>query len=166
MHDSIAKFELGMRFDYDDWIRKAYEELCTRPESLSIDEAKRIGLEAAMHISRIRELRCKSMATAKLVTPSGSAFGYTHEQDAARCCPHCSRIIKDQLFISGPAHFTFGSPSRTEGFGTNSRTYSCQTCKITLYGESSSGAERISKEISDEILKLIPPKTGKLVETI
>lgn len=98
MHDSITKFELGMRFDYDDWIRKAYEELCTRPEPLSIEEAKRTGLEAAMHISRIRELRCKSMAAAKVVaTPftssSSSPFGYNPAQDTLRRCPHCLNLV-------------------------------------------------------------------------
>lgn len=49
------------RFGYDDWQREAYEELVYRPDSLSINEAMWIGLEAATHIARIRELRLNMM---------------------------------------------------------------------------------------------------------
>ncbi len=42
MEDSIAKVELATRYDYDDWMRKAYEELAKRPDPLSIEEARRI----------------------------------------------------------------------------------------------------------------------------
>ncbi|KLO09623.1 hypothetical protein SCHPADRAFT_943488 [Schizopora paradoxa] len=35
MEDSIAKVEIATRYDYDDWRRKAYEELAKRPDPLS-----------------------------------------------------------------------------------------------------------------------------------
>ncbi|KLO08898.1 hypothetical protein SCHPADRAFT_858543 [Schizopora paradoxa] len=162
MHDAITKFELGTRFDYDDWIRKAYEELSARPDPLSIDEAKRLGLEAAMQISRLRELRSKSMATARTIPYSSNvAFGTGQSVDRdTRRCPHCSSNVK---YMAPLFAFSFGQTRPNDGSGPSGGTYSCTTCNITLRGDSPSANDSISKEISNEILKLIPMRADKIL---
>ncbi|KLO09614.1 hypothetical protein SCHPADRAFT_1000128 [Schizopora paradoxa] len=162
MHDSVTKFELGTRFDYDDWIRKAYEELCARLEPLTVDEAKRIGLEAAIHISRLREHRCKSMASPKAVKASqhnsGFDFYVDRDREGSCQCPYCSTVVKKEADTTPSYPSAFNSVRNNGAYG---RKYPCSTCNITLLGECPSAAEIVSKEISDEIHKLIPPKTSK-----
>lgn len=163
-HDAITKFELGGQFGYDDWIRSAYMELCTRHEVLSIHEARRVGLEAANHISRIREMRLKSKGTAIPISGtviSGSGMSvHNRDGDAPLCCPHCSNPVKAEPLTSPTLFFSFGGPRQPDRIETcrNVTVYPCQTCKITLCGESTLGAERICKQTSDEVSKLVQPK--------
>lgn len=138
--DSLMKLEVGTRYKYDDLVRKAYEELAVRPEPFSIDEARRVGLEAAMHISRLRELRCKSMGSAKNVDEHGRVGHLS--------CPYCSKPVFD-------AHTT--PALYRNSVGGTTRAQACGTCRVVLYGESASGGDLISEILRVEIAKLLSP---------
>jgi len=150
INDSITKLELGARFGYDDWLRKAYEELCNRPNSLSIEEARRVGLEAATHIAQIRELRFKSLSSQRVVQ-TVTRLGYSSRAEQKQCCPHCAK----------PVQIDFRTPYLFDDPATNSseRIASCLSCNITLFGDSAIAAKSISNRINEEILKLIPSKS-------
>lgn len=122
------------------------------------------GLEAATHISRVREMRLKSKGTAKPISGtvfSGSGMSvHNKDGDAPLCCPHCSNPVKAEPLTSPTPFFSFGGPRLPDRIETCRyvTVYPCQTCKITLCGESTLGAERICKQTSDEVSKLVQPK--------
>lgn len=53
--ESTEKIVLSQDFDVPDWYGPACEELASRPIILSKEEARKIGLDAAMDIVHIRE---------------------------------------------------------------------------------------------------------------
>ncbi len=128
MDDAVTKLELGARYGYDDWRRKAYDALVTRLNSLSVEEVRRIGLEATAQISRIRDVRLKSMFCSKNPPSRGYSGG-------SECCPHCLKpVYMNSTYL--PA---------------------CKPCGITFYGASELCDKYVSKRVNDEISKLFPP---------
>lgn len=73
MKDSVTKFELARKFEYAEWRRKAFNELVKRLEPLSIDEARRIGLEATTQIAQFREARVKAKASEDIAASRGTS---------------------------------------------------------------------------------------------
>ncbi|KAG9022898.1 hypothetical protein FRB95_013998 [Tulasnella sp. JGI-2019a] len=53
--DALDRIELARRCDVAKWFQPAYRQLCERPESLSLDEAWRLGISQFVAISRIRD---------------------------------------------------------------------------------------------------------------
>ena len=52
---AVDRIEMADRFDVDEWLVPAYEELCTRPAMLSVQEGERIGGRKATIIAVVRE---------------------------------------------------------------------------------------------------------------
>ncbi|KDQ59052.1 hypothetical protein JAAARDRAFT_108596, partial [Jaapia argillacea MUCL 33604] len=54
----IDKIVLGREYDISDWLRDAYIAVCERREPITLEEARRLGLEEVVKISKARhELR-------------------------------------------------------------------------------------------------------------
>ncbi|KAG9030588.1 hypothetical protein FRB95_003787 [Tulasnella sp. JGI-2019a] len=53
--DPFDRIELARRCDVAKWFQPAYRQLCERSESLSLDEAERLGIPQFVVICRIRE---------------------------------------------------------------------------------------------------------------
>ncbi|CAE6399170.1 hypothetical protein ACGC1H_005950 [Rhizoctonia solani] len=86
--NDASKIAFAREFHVQQWIVPAYVRLCHRKEPLDSDEAKMIGLEGVLLISRIREGKytknprppCHNTEGAKLYCPSCKA---EHTLDAA-----------------------------------------------------------------------------------
>lgn len=138
MEDSIAKIELASRYNYDDWMRKAYEELAKRPDPLSIEEARRIGMDAAFHIAQVREDRLKALSCLRVLHDDVRMYG---KNKHGAYCPHCSGSM-------GSSGFAWGEDYNT-----------CRPCGLTFYGSKEPINESIDKRIREKVLKLIPDKS-------
>lgn len=53
----VERIEMAIKCDVKAWLLPAYEELCTREEFLSADEANRLGLARSLAICKIRETK-------------------------------------------------------------------------------------------------------------
>ena len=54
--DAVEKIVLSRRFDINSpWALAAYTEVCQRPDTLTVSEARTLGLETAMRIYQLRE---------------------------------------------------------------------------------------------------------------
>lgn len=54
--DAVEKIVLSRRFDINSpWALAAYTEVCRRPDTLTVSEARTLGLETAMRIYQLRE---------------------------------------------------------------------------------------------------------------
>lgn len=135
MEDSIAKVELATKYEYDDWLRKAYEELAKRPDPLSIEEVRRIGIEAAFHIAQVREDRLKALSCLRVLHHEVRMFGRNKHETY---CPHCSNVIKASY--------------------SGQYSYACQPCGLTFFREKEPINQRIDERIRDKIRNLLPEK--------
>ncbi|KLO09620.1 hypothetical protein SCHPADRAFT_943485 [Schizopora paradoxa] len=125
MDDFITKIEIGARFKYAEWRLKAFEELVYRQDPLTIDEIRRIGLEAATQITRIREVRLKSMSRLRLTT---EWFGRNYNEHCAFC--------KNQIKIDND-------------------TKQCQTCNIVFYTEDKQVDEILPVRLKEMIAEVL-----------
>ncbi|CAK5282347.1 unnamed protein product [Mycena citricolor] len=55
--DPIQRVLLGRRYDVSAWMRSGYTDIASRKESMSMDEARELGLDATWQISQLREAR-------------------------------------------------------------------------------------------------------------
>jgi len=53
---AVDRIELADRFDVDEWLVPAYQELCTRATMLTVQEGERIGGRKAAIIATVREM--------------------------------------------------------------------------------------------------------------
>ncbi|KAL5519553.1 hypothetical protein ACEPAH_1236 [Sanghuangporus vaninii] len=53
----VEKLELALKYQIEQWYAGAYLALAKRPESLSIDEGRRLGLELSLKMAGVRERR-------------------------------------------------------------------------------------------------------------
>ncbi|KAF7973594.1 hypothetical protein HWV62_14890 [Athelia sp. TMB] len=51
----VDKIVLGREYSIDEWLPTAYEAVCTRADSLTMEEGTKLGLETALRISAIRQ---------------------------------------------------------------------------------------------------------------
>ncbi|KLO09621.1 hypothetical protein SCHPADRAFT_943486 [Schizopora paradoxa] len=146
MEDSIAKIEIASRYDYDDWLRKAYEELSKRPDPLSIEEVHRIGVhvEAAFHIAQIREDRLKALSCLRVLHPDVKMFG---KHKGETYCPQCSAAIK-VYWLSDEDGST------------------CRPCGLTFYREKEPINRSIDRRIRDKIRALLPDKSAEVSKLV
>jgi len=135
MEDSITKIELAIQYDYDDWLRRAYEELAKRPDPLSEEEGRRIGMDAVLHIAQIREHRLKALSCLGIQKAGVRMHGSGKKQ--AIYCPQCLRTIGRAWLES---------------------CYTCGLCRLTVYGSIERLNQRIDKRVREKVWKLIPPK--------
>lgn len=124
MEDSVSKLELGAKYEYADWCRKAYEELVNRRNPLSIDEARRVGLDATTQIAQIREVRLKSMSRTRSSTEYNT-----------RACPYC--MENTQCNDIEPY--------------TRNYAHQCKSCNITFYSNDEQVDKFLPKRLGEEI---------------
>jgi len=139
MDDSITKLEIGTRYKYDDWRRKAFGELARRPACPSPDEAKRICIREVFNIFRLREVRLEAQSSFKVLHPAArvsayatNAFGKTPTYH----CPHCSTLLQVE-------HST-GTPRPKPA-------YKCGPCAITFYEDKSTVDKCVSGWVEEAI---------------
>ncbi|KLO09622.1 hypothetical protein SCHPADRAFT_833759, partial [Schizopora paradoxa] len=132
MDDSVVKFELAVRYEYDDWLRLAYKELTNRPDSLSLDEGERIGLAATLNIGRLREARLESTSSWQVMHQDPTIYG----------CPHCGKSMNRNVWY----------PASSERGGQ------CEPCGVTFYRNKATVEEITTKSIDDVIRTIVPEK--------
>ncbi len=154
MDNSITKFEIATRYEYDDWLRRAYKELANRPKSLSIEEAKRIGIEAATHVAQVREVRLGAQHSLQVLHTEARVHFGTRNWITVYRCPHGSHGVQ-------PREFPY-SDNESTASGTHSLSatcYKCELCGVTFYDDKTIVDKTISGRIDDAILNIIPEKT-------
>ncbi|KZT27205.1 hypothetical protein NEOLEDRAFT_1034811, partial [Neolentinus lepideus HHB14362 ss-1] len=52
---AVDKIVLAHKYDVKEWLLDAYKEVCLRKDSLSVEEAKRIGAEDTARVAIVRE---------------------------------------------------------------------------------------------------------------
>lgn len=52
---SFAKLELANTYDVPQWAESAYRAICSRPMPLTLEEARRVGIETAVLVAEARE---------------------------------------------------------------------------------------------------------------
>ncbi|CAE6476336.1 unnamed protein product [Rhizoctonia solani] len=122
-----AKIAFAREFNIDQWIAPAYARLCQRKEPLDSEEAKTIGLEGVLFISRIREGRYTknprypkrpsiqhSMSASDLVPSRSSTGCLTCKKRRKKCDekrPICDRCLLGRFECQGYAHLEAASGS-------------------------------------------------------
>jgi len=140
MDDSITKLVLGAQYDYVDWLRKAYEDLARRLSPLSVDEAKRIGVEAAMHISHIREIRLEAQSTSRVIHANVQVLVSGRK---GTYCPHCSNYIH---------------PMSTRSIAGDTQWHRCNPCGVSFYGDKATVDGIATNRINEKLRALFPPE--------
>ncbi|KLO09627.1 hypothetical protein SCHPADRAFT_558658 [Schizopora paradoxa] len=140
MDDSVTKFELAVRYEYDDWLRLAYKELTNRPDSLSLDEGQRIGLEATLNIGRVREIRWKS--TAKLLVLNQGGWGYR--------CPQCGEAVERIAWSESLEQAVVDEIS--------GRVAECNACRTFFYEQQTRRDGIIEGRVDHAIRNIVPEK--------
>jgi len=51
---AAEKIDLANKYDIKDWLVPAYMELCTRTEELTMEEGKKLGVEAVIGVAQLR----------------------------------------------------------------------------------------------------------------
>ena len=81
--DPIDKVCLAMQYEVKDWLLPALLKLAQRPESISIDEGRKIGFENTVKLASVRE-KVKWNETA-----------------SSSYCHYCSRYYNNRNLIAG-----------------------------------------------------------------
>ncbi|GLB38934.1 hypothetical protein LshimejAT787_0600960 [Lyophyllum shimeji] len=63
--DAIERAVLAREYDAMEWLRAALVELVARPQSLSVEEARRLGYETAIRLCAARELRIADVRSSR-----------------------------------------------------------------------------------------------------
>lgn len=88
---SVEKIDLSRKFEIASrWTLTAYAELCARPEALTIQEGRSLGLETAMRISQLREkLRARKDPIRRSTAPMlGQQVLHSPPPMHERCATH------------------------------------------------------------------------------
>lgn len=87
---AIPMFELAVRCQVSEWKSWAFQRLCERSESLTADEARRLGLEITMAICGIRE----KLARQARSPCEGKGKGLWSVKNMLGCtCTPCSYVL-------------------------------------------------------------------------
>ena len=53
--ETFDKLDLANTYDVPQWAESAYHAICSRPTSLTLEEARRVGIETAVLVAEARE---------------------------------------------------------------------------------------------------------------
>ncbi|THV06631.1 hypothetical protein K435DRAFT_644937, partial [Dendrothele bispora CBS 962.96] len=51
---AVERIELANKYDIKDWLGPAYLDLCTRTQELTLEEGKKMGIEAVIGVTQLR----------------------------------------------------------------------------------------------------------------
>ncbi|CAE6429061.1 unnamed protein product [Rhizoctonia solani] len=100
----VDKIVFAQEFGVKEWLAPAHTRLCKREAHLSTEEAKKLGVDSVLMISRMREkYQCRATtAIANGIYCSG-CIGVTYYGHGAYACRHCStKATAHYLRYDGP----------------------------------------------------------------
>jgi hypothetical protein len=80
----IDKIVFAREFNVSDWLAPAYIKLCQRNERLTTEEARKIGIDGVIFVSRFREEK---------LMPAGGAQAKCVHCSEDLCCKKCEAAI-------------------------------------------------------------------------
>lgn len=148
MEDSITKLQIASRYEYEDWLCRAYRELAYRATPLSIDEAKCIGIEAATHVAQVREVRLVAKSRFRILHDDARVFitgGRKSEVYCSQCTNPTTAVTKH-----GTISFLGTTTTTTTVIGSQ-----CEPCGIDFYGPRTKVDGMISERVDEEIYDIV-----------
>ncbi|KAL5633933.1 hypothetical protein ACGC1H_005952 [Rhizoctonia solani] len=81
----IDKIVFAREFDIQSWLAPAHRNLCERPEPITTDEARKLGVDSLLLISRMRELFRPPGLNGQTVSYCQSCVGVYWTEDTTEC---------------------------------------------------------------------------------